>query len=61
MGNEMLIKVDKSKKTLDILNKSWSGLIKNGLNFTRIHANPISRGPFIVKITKKGKNDLRTF
>jgi len=38
--------VDKSwhiQKKLDILNKSWSSIIKNGLNFTRIHANVIFR------------------
>jgi hypothetical protein len=43
VGNEMLIKVGKSKKTLDILNRSWSSLINNGLNLTRIHANAISK------------------
>jgi hypothetical protein len=41
MGNETPIKVNKSKKTLDILNKSWSSPIKNGLNHTRIDANAI--------------------
>jgi hypothetical protein len=43
MGNEKLIKVGKSKKLLNISNKSWSNPINNGLNFTRIHANAISR------------------
>ncbi len=41
MGNETLIKVGKSKKTFDISNKSWSNLIKNGLNFAGIHASAI--------------------
>jgi hypothetical protein len=43
MGNETLINIGKSKKAFDILNKSWSNLINNGLNFARIHANAIFR------------------
>ncbi len=43
VGNVMLIKVGKSKKTLDILNKSWNSPINNGLNLARIHVNAISR------------------
>jgi hypothetical protein len=39
--NEMSIKVGKSNKTLDILNKSWSSLINNGLKLIKIHANAI--------------------
>jgi hypothetical protein len=39
----MSIKVGKSKKTLDILNKRWNSLINNGLNLARIHVNAISR------------------
>ncbi len=46
MKNNGQWNVDKSwhiQKKLDILNKSWSSIIKNGLNFTRIHANVIFR------------------
>jgi hypothetical protein len=43
IGNETPIKVSKSKKTLDILNKNWSSPINNGLNLTRIHANVVSK------------------
>jgi hypothetical protein len=43
MGNETSIKVDKSKKTLNIPNISWNSLINNGLNFMKIHVNAISR------------------
>jgi hypothetical protein len=43
VGNETFIKVGKSKKTLDILNKNWSSPINNGLNLARIHGNAIFR------------------
>jgi hypothetical protein len=43
MGNELSIKVDESKKTLDILNISWNSIINNGLKLTRIHTNAIFR------------------
>jgi hypothetical protein len=43
MGNETSIKVSKTNKTLDILNKSWSSPINNGLNLMKIHANAISK------------------
>jgi hypothetical protein len=43
MGNETLIKVDKSKKTLDISNRNWSSPIIHGLNFMRIHAHAFSK------------------
>jgi hypothetical protein len=39
MGNETLIKVGKSKKTLDIL----SSPINNDLNLAKIYANAISK------------------
>jgi hypothetical protein len=39
MGNEMSIKVCKFKKTLDILNRSWSNPFNNGLNLAKIHVN----------------------
>jgi hypothetical protein len=47
MGNEMSIKVDKSKKSLDISNKSWNSPINNGLNLMGIHENVISRDDII--------------
>jgi hypothetical protein len=34
MGNETLIKVSKSKRTLDISNKNWSNLVHDGMNLT---------------------------
>jgi hypothetical protein len=43
MGNEKSIKVDKSKRTLNISNRSWRSPINNGLNFTRIRVNAIFR------------------
>jgi hypothetical protein len=43
MGNETLIKVGKSKKTLNIMNISWGSPINNGLNLMKIHANAISK------------------
>jgi hypothetical protein len=43
----MLIKVGKSKKRLDISNKSRNSLMNNGLDLTKIHANAI----FIVDVT----------
>jgi hypothetical protein len=43
MGNEMSIKIDKSKKTLDISNKSWSSPINNDLNLMKIHVNVICK------------------
>ncbi len=42
MGNEMSIKVGKSKKALDISNINYNNLINNGLNLARIYANAIS-------------------
>jgi hypothetical protein len=39
----MLIKVGKFKKTLNIPNRSWNSLINNGLDFTNIHVNAISK------------------
>ncbi len=42
MGNEMSIKVGKSKKALDISNINWNNPINNGLNLARIYANAIS-------------------
>ncbi len=42
-GNEKSIKNGKSKKKLDILNKSWNNLVKNGLNLMKIHASAISK------------------
>jgi len=39
VGNETSIKVGKSKKTLNIMNRSWNNPINNGLNFTSIHVN----------------------
>ncbi len=47
MGNEMSIKVGKSKKTLNILNKSQGSLINNGLDLTRVHENVISRNDVV--------------
>jgi hypothetical protein len=41
MGNETLIKVGKSKKTLNIMN--------NGLNLVKIHANAISKNDITQK------------
>ncbi len=43
MGNEMLIEIGESKKTLNIINKSWGSSIDNDLNLVKIHANAISR------------------
>jgi hypothetical protein len=43
MCNEILIKVDKFKKTLNIMNRSWGNPIHNGLDLRRIHVNAISR------------------
>jgi hypothetical protein len=51
----MSIKVGKSKKTLDISNKSSNSPINNGLNLIRIHVNVISKGLFIVVVLKKEK------
>jgi hypothetical protein len=43
LGNETLIKVRKSKNTLNISNRSQGNPIDNGLDLTRIHANVIFR------------------
>jgi hypothetical protein len=43
VGNESLIEIDKSKKTLNIINKSWGSPVNNELNLVKIHANAISR------------------
>ncbi len=42
-GNEKSIKNGKSKKTLNILKRSWSSLVKNGLNLMKIHVSVISK------------------
>jgi hypothetical protein len=42
-GQWNIDKIWRIQKKLDILNKSWSSPIINGLNFTRIHANAISK------------------
>jgi hypothetical protein len=42
VGNEISIKVGKSKKRLNILNKNYSSPINNGLNLMKIHVNVIS-------------------
>jgi len=34
VGNKTLIEVNKSKKTLDILNRNWSNIVHYGLNLT---------------------------
>jgi hypothetical protein len=47
LGNETSIKVGKSKKTLNIFKRRWSSPINNGLNFTKIHGNAISRNDVI--------------
>jgi hypothetical protein len=39
VDNETSIKVGKSKKTLNILNRSWNNPINNGLNFTSNNVN----------------------
>jgi hypothetical protein len=39
----MLIKVGKSKKPLDISNKSSNNPFGNGLNLMKIHVNAISK------------------
>jgi hypothetical protein len=41
--NELLIEVGESKKTLNIMNKSWGSLIDNGLNLAKKHVNVISK------------------
>jgi hypothetical protein len=43
VGNKTLIKVSKSKKTLDISNRNWSNLVHYGLNLRQIHVNAISK------------------
>jgi hypothetical protein len=43
VGNETLIEIGKSKKTLNITNRSWGSLVDNGLNLAKIHVNAISR------------------
>jgi hypothetical protein len=43
MGNEMSIKVGKSKKTLNFLKKSYNNPIDNGVNFVKIHVDAISK------------------
>jgi len=39
--NEMLVKISKPKKTLNIMNRSWGNPIHNGLNFARVHVYTI--------------------
>jgi hypothetical protein len=43
VGNETLIEIGKSNKTLNIINKSWGSPIDNGLKLVNIHMNAISR------------------
>jgi hypothetical protein len=43
MCNETLIKVDKFKKMLNVMNRSWGNPIHNGLDLRRIHVNAISK------------------
>ncbi len=43
VGNETSIKVEKSKKTLNISNRNKGSPINNGLSLTRVHANITSR------------------
>jgi hypothetical protein len=57
MGNETFIKIDESKKTFDISNRSWSSPINNGLNLTRINVNAFSRND----VTQKFRSRLMEF
>ncbi len=57
MCNEMLIKVGESKKTLNITQKRWGNLIRNGWGLVKIHENAISRN----KISKKIHFNLMKF
>ncbi len=43
MCNETLIEVSESKKSLNIMNKTYSNAIHNGLDLTEIHLNAISK------------------
>jgi hypothetical protein len=43
MHIETSIKINKPKKTLNIINKSWGSLVLNGFNLARIHAHTIFR------------------
>jgi hypothetical protein len=43
VGNETSIEIGKSKKTLNITNRSWGSLVDNGLNLAKIHVNAIFR------------------
>ncbi len=43
MCNETLIKVGKSKKIVNIMNRIWDNPIFNGLNLAWIHANALSK------------------
>jgi len=43
VGNETLIEIGKSKKTLNITNRRWGSVVENGLNLAKIHVNAISR------------------
>jgi hypothetical protein len=51
VGNEMPTKVGESKKTLNIMNRSWGGPIDNGFNLVTIHVNAISRDDITQKST----------
>jgi len=53
VGNETSIKVDKSKKTLNIPNRDRSSPINNGLNFMKIHVNTISKDDVTEKFNLK--------
>jgi hypothetical protein len=43
MGYEMLIKIGKFKKIMNITNRSSGSLVNNGINLVRIHVNIIFR------------------
>jgi len=43
MCNEMPIEINKSKKTLNIMNKTYNNVIHKGLGLTKIHVNAISK------------------
>ncbi len=43
MCNETPIEINESKKTLNIMNKTYNNEIHNGLDLTKIHLNAISK------------------
>jgi hypothetical protein len=49
MCNETPIEINESKKTLNIMNKTYNNEIHNGLDLTKIHLNAISKNNVLEK------------